>query len=60
MWNLKIQQTCEYSKKETDSIEDKLVAPSRGKEGGWDKIRGGEWQVQATGCKIDYKDVLYG
>ena len=58
MWNLKIQLTSYYNKKEANSvIENKLVVTSKEREVGRGKTEGGDEEAQIIMYKISYKDI---
>ena len=58
MWNLKIQRTSYYNKKEANSdIENKLGITSREREVGRGKTEGGDEEAQIIMYKISYKDI---
>ena len=58
MWNLKIQLTGYYNKKEANSdIDNKLVVTSREREVGRGKTEGGDEEAQIIMYKISYKDI---
>ena len=57
MWNLKIQLTGYYNKKEANSdIDNKLVVTSREREVGRGKTEGGDEEAQIIMYSISYKD----
>ena len=58
MWNLKIQLTGYYNKKEANSdIDNKLMVTSREREVGRGKTEGGDEEAQIIMYKISYKDI---
>ena len=60
MWNLKNRQTSKYKNSRLQDIENKeMIKGGWGYRWEWDNIGVEKWEVQTTGCKIGYMNVLY-